>query len=202
MPASNCISILLVYFALSVPLKAADNRDLAWKTLTSHVTEKKHLTHALAVEAIMRAMAGKQDNVDEWGLTGLLHDVDIVLTKDDMSRHGAVGAQILKDAGFSEKITYAINAHDDRTSVPRRSRMDHALFCADLGYWLMLAAAPAYPSPAFDAASPDQLWEKARTLPSKRQVVPQIAAECEMTGFKMPQVFAIMHRELKNLRLP
>ena len=202
MPASNCSLILLVYCALSVPLKAVDNRDLAWKTLTSHVTEKKHLTHALAVEAIMRAMAGKQDNVDEWGLTGLLHDVDIVATKEDMSRHGAVGAQFVKDAGFGEKIAYAINAHDDRTGVPRRSRMDHALYCADLGYWLMLAAAPAYPSAVFDDASPDQLWKKARILPSKQQVVPQISAECEMAGLKMPQVFAIMHRELKNLRLP
>src|SRR2546430_1361512 len=64
----------------------------AWRTKVPGDT----LSHALAVEAIMRELAvAKTDDKDEWGLAGLLHDIDIGTTANDLTRHGAVGAQIL-----------------------------------------------------------------------------------------------------------
>ncbi len=185
----------------NAPPTAAETRALAWKTLTARVSQEKYLSHSLAVEAIMRAMAGKRDDLDLWGLAGLLHDVDIATTAGDPTRHGVDGAQTLRRLGFSEAVAYAVNAHDDRAGVARISRMDHALFCADQSYWLLRAAAPAFPSAEFNAAKPDDLWEKARALPSKQPMIGVISAECEKATFSMTAVFAMVHEVLKQAPL-
>ena len=86
----------------------------------------------------MREMAALSiDNVDHWGLAGLLHDIDIGETSSDLSRHGVVGAQILRSLGFHADVVHAVLAHDDRPGVARTSRLDHAVYCADQLYHLV-----------------------------------------------------------------
>jgi len=63
-------------------------RARAWDVLRSKSPEEKYLNHARAVEAIMRELAGAKDDKDEWGLAGLLHDIDIGTTRVDLPRHG------------------------------------------------------------------------------------------------------------------
>ncbi len=121
----------LVFFAAALAvLLAASQRSPAAQPATSRtrarasdalrskVQEKKYLDHALAVEAIMRELAvAVGDDRDEWGVAGLLHDIDIGTTAADLSRHGLVGAQILRNLGFSEAVVHAVSAHDDRPGV-------------------------------------------------------------------------------------
>jgi len=52
-------------------------RDDAWTLLREYTTKPGLITHALAVEAALRAYAGKLGgDPDTWGLVGLLHDFD------------------------------------------------------------------------------------------------------------------------------
>ena len=92
----------------------------AWDALRARLPEERYQRHPLAVEAIMREMATPSiDNVDHWGLAGLLHDIDIGETSSDLSRHGVVGAQILPEHRFPINLprptwglTSAVNDED------------------------------------------------------------------------------------------
>jgi putative nucleotidyltransferase with HDIG domain len=170
---------------------AAVLRARAGDALQSRVKEEKYLNHSRAVEAIMREMAVmKNDNPDEWGLAGLLHDIDISTTAGDMSRHGVEGAQILRGLGFSSEVAHAVQAHDDHAAVARTSRLDHGLYCADQVYWLILAAGIDVPSEQLNTAVPEVVWKQLQGMASKRDTLDKAAKECAEIGFGMPQLLA------------
>ncbi len=65
------------------------NREVALKAVKENVKTENLIKHMLATEAIMRALAWRfKENEDEWGIAGLLHDIDIDLTNADMKIHG------------------------------------------------------------------------------------------------------------------
>ena len=95
-------------------------------------TESESLRrHALAVETAMRAYALRfGGDVEEWGITGLLHDFDYE-RHPCMDEHPMVGSGILEQRGVDEHILRAILSHAEHTGVPRVSMMEHALFAVD-----------------------------------------------------------------------
>ena len=63
------------------------DRQSALALLAEQKTPPSLLQHALASEAIMRALAQHfGENEDLWGLTGLLHDLDYPATAENASR--------------------------------------------------------------------------------------------------------------------
>ena len=79
-------------------------REQANDLLHKYVKGEHYITHSYAVEAIMRALAKRlaPDDVEYWGIVGLLHDLDEETCdwRNDMSTHGPVSAEILKKEGF------------------------------------------------------------------------------------------------------
>ena len=56
-------------------------RDEALDSVRANVENENLVKHMLATEAIMRALAKRLGEDEElWGLTGLLHDIDVELT--------------------------------------------------------------------------------------------------------------------------
>ncbi len=89
-------------------------------------------SHSVLASEIMRALAEKLgENIDEWELVGLLHDLDYDHVKGDMSKHGLVTAQTLKDK-LSPSALHAIRAHDYHTGIKPTSILDNALIAADM----------------------------------------------------------------------
>ena len=87
--------------------------------------------HGLAVEAAMRAYAGKfGEDVEEWGVVGLLHDFDYERFPT-AEEHPFAGNKILEARGYSERIRRAIMSHADYSGVTRDSLMEKALFACD-----------------------------------------------------------------------
>ena len=98
--------------------------------------------HMLATEAVMRALARYLDeDEDEWGLTGLLHDIDIELTEDDINSHSKLGSDLAREMGASEEMIHAILCHNAAHGIPCETKLDKALFCADPLTGLITAAA-------------------------------------------------------------
>lgn len=119
-------------------------RDQALDSIEANVESRNLINHMLATEAIMRALARRlgQDE-DTWGLTGLLHDIDIELTEGDIHTHGRLGADIARDLGASEEMAQAILCHNVLHGIPCETLLDKALFCADPLTGLIYAAALA-----------------------------------------------------------
>lgn len=87
--------------------------------------------HSLLVRGIMEALARYfQEDEREWGLVGLLHDLDHDDIRGDMSRHGILAAEML-EGRLSLEGLHAIMAHDHRTGVEPMSLLDESLIFAD-----------------------------------------------------------------------
>ncbi len=122
------------------------NRDEALESVKDKVKTENSVKHMLAAEAIMRALAKRLgEDEEEWGLAGLLHDIDLELYGGDMMVHSRMGADMVRGLGVSEAICQAILCHNEAHGVPRETRMDKALFCADPVTGLITASALVRP---------------------------------------------------------
>ncbi|MDD4858955.1 MAG: HD domain-containing protein [Dehalococcoidales bacterium] len=122
------------------------NRDEALNAVKSRIKNGNLVKHMLAAEAIMRALAKRfgEDEV-EWGLAGLLHDIDLDVVNGDMNQHSKGSAEIAKELGASAAVTHAILCHNARHGVACDSLMDKALFCTDPLTGLITAAVLVLP---------------------------------------------------------
>ena len=122
------------------------NRERALDSVKANVENENLIKHMLATEAIMRSLAQRLDGDElEWGLTGLLHDIDVELTEGDMSNHSKLGADLVREMGASEAMAKAVLAHNEMHGVPCETMLEKALFCADPLTGLITAAALVLP---------------------------------------------------------
>ncbi len=121
-------------------------REEALAAIRANVKNENLVRHMLATEALMRALARQLgENEDEWGLAGLLHDIDVEKTEGDMSKHSKLGADMVRQLGGSEAMAHAVLTHNEAHGVPLESQMDKALFCADPLTGLITASALVRP---------------------------------------------------------
>jgi putative nucleotidyltransferase with HDIG domain len=129
------------------------DRQDAWELLCEYTKGESLRKHALAVETAMRACAGKyggpDEDVNEWGLVGLLHDFDYEMFPG-MDEHPFKGATILCGRGYPDRIIRAIMGHATYTGVPRDTTMAKALFASDELCGFLVACALVRPTKSLD----------------------------------------------------
>ena len=91
--------------------------------------------HGRAVEAAMRAYAGwygvtDPDEVETWGIVGLLHDFDYEQNPTE-DTHLHVGGRILRERGYAEEMVETILSHADYMKIPRDTPMKKAIYACD-----------------------------------------------------------------------
>ncbi|HET7565516.1 MAG TPA: HD domain-containing protein [Gemmatimonadaceae bacterium] len=107
--------------------------------------------HMLAVEAAMRAYAGRfGEDPERWGLAGLMHDFDYErfpnAAHSPTEEHPSEGVRVLRAQGYPEDVLQAILGHATYTGVARETRMAKALFAVDELTGLITATALVKPS--------------------------------------------------------
>jgi putative nucleotidyltransferase with HDIG domain len=107
--------------------------------------------HMLSVEAAMRAYAEQNgDDVERWGLAGLIHDFDYErfpnAAHSPTEEHPAEGVRILRARGWPEDILEAVMGHALYSGVPRVTPMAKTLFAVDELTGLITATALVRPS--------------------------------------------------------
>ncbi len=108
-------------------------REDAYHLMTDHVKNESLQKHMLSVEVAMRFYARKYGEDEElWGMAGLLHDCDYE-EYPDLREHTQVSARWLREAGYDERIIYAILSHNDLylETNPRNNVMSRALYACD-----------------------------------------------------------------------
>ena len=107
------------------------DREDAWNILCEYTKTEPLRKHALAVEAAMRAYAGKFGGDEErWAMVGLLHDFDFEMHPNP-EEHPVKGAQILRDRDVPEDIVYAVLCHAEYLGLDRKTPMDRAIYAVD-----------------------------------------------------------------------
>ncbi len=108
------------------------DRDYAFKILKEHINNQALIRHALAMEAVMRYFAKffGEEEVEKWGIIGLLHDVDYEKYPD---KHCHMVKDLLSPHGFPEEYIRAIESHGYKLTndIEPRTRLEKVLYATD-----------------------------------------------------------------------
>jgi len=122
------------------------DRASALELVKTYVKNQGLVNHMLCVEAAMRHYAAKLgEDVELWGLAGILHDFDWEI-HPTLEEHPTAGAPILREQGVPEEVIRAIISHGVETGVPRVTQMEKALLACDEITGLITAVALVRPS--------------------------------------------------------
>ena len=136
------------------------NRSEALAIVQEYVKNESLVRHMLAVEAAMRFYAEKSgEDVETWGITGLLHDFDWEI-HPTLEQHPLAGAPILRQPAAPAEIIRAVLSHADHTGIPRETQMEKALFACDEITGLITAVALVRPSRALYDLEPSSVKKK------------------------------------------
>src|SRR5438270_1846163 len=122
------------------------SRKEAWDLLGEWVSSPSLRRHLLAVEAAMRAYAPRFDgDVELWGATGLLHDLDYERYPSLEDGHPRYAIRELERLGYPEELVRAVASHADFMGVPRVTPMEKTLYAVDELSGFLLACAYVRP---------------------------------------------------------
>lgn len=129
-------------------MKTNLTRQEALEILMKYNKEQFHILHALTVEGVMRWYAkelGYEQDVDFWGIAGLLHDIDYEMYPNE---HCIKAEEILKNEHVEEEIIHAVCSHGYGivVDIEPKHEMEKVLFATDELTGLIGAATKMRPS--------------------------------------------------------
>lgn len=177
------------------------SRDQALVLLQEYNENEALIRHALQVEAAMKYWALKaglnEEEVEEWRVVGLLHDLDYEKWPE---KHCVKSAEILRANGVDEELVRAVLSHGYGlcTDVEPVSSMEKTLYAVDELTGLIYATALMRPSRSVLDLELKSLKKKFKT-PSfaagvNREVIKRGA---EMLGIEMDE---LMHETIMAMR--
>jgi len=175
-------------------------RDEALVLVKKYLKNKNLIKHCLAVEACMRVLAVERgQDVEKWGLAGILHDLDYEITDKDPERHGLETIRMLEDTPVDEDVLYAIQAHSGR--VPCRSEMDWGIYAVDPLTGLIIAATLMHPDKKLAGVNLEfikrRYKEKSFARGAKREDIEQI----ENIGMELDDFLSLCLRAMQGIHL-
>lgn len=120
-------------------------RDEALALMQQHTPSESLRKHMLSVESAMKFFAERGgEDVEKWGIAGLLHDFDY---EQHPEEHPLWGLDLLREKGVDEEILEAIAAHyPGKTGVEPERPMARTLFAVDELTGLITACVYVRPS--------------------------------------------------------
>jgi putative nucleotidyltransferase with HDIG domain len=139
------------------------SREQAWDLFCAWTESESLRRHVLAVEASMRAYARRfGEDEEQWGLVGMLHDLDYERHPDLETGHPRVALKELEAQGFSPEFVRAVASHADFLGVSRDSPMEKTLFAVDELCGFVMACAYVRPE-GIHGMTPKSVKKKMKT---------------------------------------
>lgn len=152
----------------------------ALEFLKSQIKTKNLINHSLAVEAIMKKLAEYfNEDIEAWGIAGLLHDIDYEETKDSPEKHSKIGSQLLRQEGIAEDICQAVLKHNEIHGLVLENKMEKALFVADPISGLIVASTLVLPSKKLVDLNPENVLNRFKENNFARGANREIIKRCE-----------------------
>jgi len=180
-------------------MRSRPNREEILDSIHGNVQDKNMIRHMLATEAIMRALAKKLgEDEEEWGITGLIHDIDVELVEGDMRSHSKLGADIARELGANETMVHAILCHNEAHGVPRETKLDKALFCADPLSGLITAAALVRPD-KLNGLTTKSVMKRFREKSFAAGVNREQVAQCQEIGLELEEFISLGIKAMQGI---
>lgn len=168
-------------------------RNEALGVLRAHIRNEKTIIHSLASEAVLRALARHLGEDEElWGLTGLLHDIDVEVTGADPKVHALKAAELLAEFDPDPEMIGAIELHNDEAAAkPRSTRFHHALAAGETITGLIYATALVYPDRKIASVKYKSVRKRMKEKAFAASVNRDHIMECEQIGIPLDEFIRI-----------
>jgi len=175
--------------------------------LNENVKDPNTIKHCRESEVVMRAVAKHLgENEEEWGIIGLLHDIDWEQTKGDTNQHCVKAINILKDAGGSQFLINTIISHAYGSSgcgtyidKKRNSKLEHLLAASETVTGLIVATALVRPDKKLAEVELSSLLKKYKNKAFASNCDRAIIAECELAGIPLEKFLEIALEAIKSI---
>jgi len=168
------------------------NRETAYRLVLDKIGENYLLKHILAVEVGMRRLAEHLgEDVEYWGLTGLVHDLDYNETKDDHPRHTYVTAEWLAGYNLPAELMHAIHAHPGH--IPCETRLDWGLYSVDPTTGFLVACALMHPSKKLSSIDGEFMLRRFKEKRFAAGATRENMAACSQLGLELEEFLLLVH---------
>jgi putative nucleotidyltransferase with HDIG domain len=165
------------------------NRESALELFKKYNKSESLLKHALAVESVMRYMAGKAgEDEEKWGVIGLVHDLDYEMYPD---QHCTMTRKILEENKWPDEYIRAVLSHGwgIASDVEPLTLMEKTLYAMDELTGLVVTSALVRPSKSvmdMEARSVKKKWKDKRFAAGVDRSV--IEKGAEMLGVSLDEL--------------
>ena len=183
------------------------NKQQAQQLIDRYVADKITRLHLVETEAIMRALAKYfGEDEEEWGIIGLLHDIDWDLTKNNPAKHCVCAVEILKQAGGADFLVENIISHGfGHPAIPaylektRQTKLQHSLAAAETLTGLIVASALVQPDKKLSSVSGESLMKKFKSKSFAAKCGRELIKECEQAGIGLEEFLQLGLEALRKI---
>jgi putative nucleotidyltransferase with HDIG domain len=176
-------------------------REEALNLLKENIKNQNLIKHSLAVEAAMRDLAEYfGQDIEKWGICGLLHDVDYEKTKGDPNLHSKLGSEMLKKLGFEKEICDAVLTHNEIHGILPETKMAKALYCVDPLTGLIVAATLVLPSKKINDLKVENVLNRFKEKSFAKGANREIIKKCEdFLGLSLEKFVEIVLKAMQKI---
>lgn len=177
------------------------DREKALALLHQHVKTPNLIKHMLASEALLRALAQRfgQDQ-EQWGLAGLLHDLDYERTKTEPAKHSLQAYELLQATDLDPAIAEAIKIHNPLHGIEPKTLLDKALYCGEGLTGLVVAAALVQPEKKLASLTPESVLKKFKSKSFAAGTKRDLIEKCqEYLGISLEELISICLRSMQGI---
>lgn len=177
------------------------DREGALLLVRSYVKNPNLVNHSIATEAVLRAAAARLgEDEEQWGIAGLLHDLDVE-TQPDLATHTTQTVAILTAKGVDPVIIEAVRLHNLQAwpGEKRTTAFHHVLAAGETITGLIIASALINPAKKLNAVKPKSVKKRYKEKAFARGANREIIAECEMAGIPLPEFCELSLAAMKGI---
>lgn len=183
------------------------NYEQAQTLVAKFITEPATKLHLRESEVIMRALARKfGEDQEQWGIIGLLHDIDWDLTKNDTANHCVKCKEILSQAGATDFLIETIQSHGYDNEIisvlkdkKRETKIQHCLVAAETLTGLIIASTLMQPDKKLVSLSLQSLKKKFKNKGFAAKCNRDSIMECENAGIPLDEFLEIGLKALQEV---
>lgn len=158
------------------------------KILNEHIKNPNMIRHCLASKAVLEALALRLNkDQEEWGIAGLLHDIDVEITQGDPLRHGPYAATMLDGMLSAEAIDAIVMHNEMATGKERTTVFQHALAAGETITGLIMATAMVYPDKKLSSVKTKSITKRMKEKAFAASVRRENILECELIGIPLEE---------------
>ncbi|MCP1102044.1 putative hydrolase (HD superfamily) [Aequitasia blattaphilus] len=179
-------------------------RERAHEILMKYMEGENYITHSYAVEVIMKGLAKRlePDQVEYWGIVGLLHDLDEEHCdwQNDLSVHGPTSIEILKKEGIEDEVLFeAIKAHNPKSGKKAKTNLEYAILAADPMSGFVKAVAQIYPDKKIASVKKKSIRKRFNELRFAAGANRDYMEAIEFTGLRLEDLMDIALEEMTEI---